>query len=146
MVQKWVCTKKNGVIAFTNPREGPEFKNWDAGLVCWNEDQPQFNAAEFNPMEPICYDYEVRFCCKDEPVAETILSSGTCPENGQWSDWLNADSSGGYADFEALSWHENTDTRGYGDGKFGESESGRSKGKSDATRSTRIECGTDAVF
>jgi len=57
-------------------RYDPEFNEWDAGLLCWNEEQFEYDSNNwpgFWPDIPICYDYDVRFCCEDEVVEPRVV-------------------------------------------------------------------------
>ena len=65
---------------FWNVNLGVEFKQWDSGLICWNEEQPGSEtlpdgSAGFDPFVGSCYSYEVRFCCGN--VTLTDLTGNT---------------------------------------------------------------------
>lgn len=98
-------TNLNLLPWFTNPRDNDAFSSIDGGLTCWNEEQSSFDPNTYDSSTPICYDYEVRFCCTPVSTELTSLSAGECTSDGTWSEWRNEDGKNGFGDFEGLSWH-----------------------------------------
>ena len=100
--------------SYWNVQLGDEWKDIDDGLICWNEEQPGSETvncnAGFNANSCCapCYQYEIRWCCDKVVEVVTDLNAGTCT-TGTWSSWREEDGPSGYADFEALSWHDDDD-------------------------------------